>query len=124
MHFLDTVYPLEHPMYDPDVQSGGRGWLLMILLRTPPLYHAALALSAYHRRIIDKVMSTKGCQVSSVIQQTKHLEICMKAVNQLTKNGCPGNGLGIITSVIHLMFYEVQYFHVQKKSRVNTNGIL
>lgn len=48
MHFLDNVFPLQYPMYHPTVLSGGRGWFLSLLLRTKPLYHAALALSSYH----------------------------------------------------------------------------
>lgn len=48
MHFLDNVFPLQYPMYHPTVVSGGRGWFLSLLLRTKPLYHAALALSSYH----------------------------------------------------------------------------
>jgi hypothetical protein len=49
MHYLDVVFPLQFRFYQPLVSEGGRGWLLSILLRTRPLYHAALSLSAYHQ---------------------------------------------------------------------------
>ena len=49
MHYLDIVFPLQFRFYSPLVSEGGRGWLLSILLRTKPLFHAALSLSAYHQ---------------------------------------------------------------------------
>ena len=50
MHYLDIVFPLLFRFYNPLVSEGGRGWLLTILLRTKPLFHAALSLSAYHQK--------------------------------------------------------------------------
>ncbi|KAF5876912.1 putative regulatory protein [Botrytis fragariae] len=49
MHYLDIVFPRQFRFYRPLASEGGRGWLLSILLRTRPLYHAALSLSAYHQ---------------------------------------------------------------------------
>jgi hypothetical protein len=48
MHYLDNVFPLQFPMYKPSFIDGGRGWFLSLLLRTKPLYHAALALASFH----------------------------------------------------------------------------
>lgn len=107
MHFLDTVFPLQYPMYKPGIREGGRGWFLALLLRTKPLYHAALALSAYHRRTIVLAEMQHPCQVAALVQQEKHLENCMKSVNLFVQNSCPNNGLGIVTSVVQLVFFEV-----------------
>lgn len=47
MYYLDYVFPLQFKMYDPTMADGGRGWLLQLLLGTPPIYHVTIALSAY-----------------------------------------------------------------------------
>lgn len=39
------VFPSQFPFYDPAPFGGGRGWLLLIILRTKPLYHAALSMA-------------------------------------------------------------------------------
>lgn len=116
MHFLDVVFPLQYPMYNPGIQEGGRGWLLTLLLRMKPLYHAALALSAYHCRTTMIAKTTKTCSVATLIQQEKHLELGVKQFNQFTQNSCPKNGTGILISVIQLMFYEVFALSPSKSS--------
>lgn len=107
MHFLDHVFPLQFPVYRPGIQGGGRGWLLSALLQTKSLYHAALALSAYHRRTAAPEMLSKPCQIAAVVQQEKHLETCIKSLNTFTQTCCPSNELGVITAILQLSFFEV-----------------
>lgn len=116
MHFLDVIFPLQYPMYKPGIQEGGRGWFLTLLLRMRPLYHAALALSAYHCRTVTIVGTTEARSAAMLIQQEKHLEIGVKQFNQFAQNSCPRNGTGILISVIQLMFYEVCAFTFSKSS--------
>jgi C6 transcription factor Pro1 len=95
-------------MYKPGILDGGRGWLLALLLRTKPLYHAALALSAYHCQTIKLAnLSHTLCQFTSSVQQQEYLELSLKSANQFAQSGCPRNGLGIATAVLELAFYEV-----------------
>ncbi|KAK6858018.1 hypothetical protein PG995_005717 [Apiospora arundinis] len=89
MHFLDTVFPLQYPMYDPDIIEGGRGWLLSLLLRTKPLYHAALA-------------------------QERHLELSLRTVreaithvNEFVHRRQSTNQLGTVASIVELVFFEL-----------------
>lgn len=110
MHFLDAVFPLQYPMYEPGTSEGGRGWLLALLLRTKPLYHAALALSAYHRRTMIPAKRSHPFRTAALNEQEKHLEICiamLKEASQSSQNYCPKNGLGLATSAIQLVFFEV-----------------
>ena len=51
MHYLDVVFPSQFPFYNPAPSDGGRGWLLLIIMRTKPLYHAALSMAAYHESL-------------------------------------------------------------------------
>ncbi|EXJ77214.1 hypothetical protein A1O3_10372 [Capronia epimyces CBS 606.96] len=46
MHYFDHVFPLQFRFHPRDLN---RGWLLWLLIRTGPLYHAALSLSALHQ---------------------------------------------------------------------------
>ncbi len=107
MHFLDHVFPLQYPMYNPGNLEGGRGWLLSILLRTKPLYHAALALSMYHRRTFILAKASHPRRVATLVQQEKHLEICIKSISQSAQGSCPKSGLGIASAVLQLVFFEV-----------------
>jgi len=112
MHFLDHVFPLQYPMYKPKVLEGGRGWLLSLLLRTRPLYHAALALSAYHRRTVTLSNMSDLCRVAALVQQEKHFEICIKSVSEFVRKSCPYKGLGLMDALVQLVFFEV-FFHLE-----------
>ena len=59
MNYLDHVFPIQFNCYTPPVTSLGRGWLLALLTRTKPLYHAALSLSALHMYTVLLKMGDK-----------------------------------------------------------------
>ncbi|CAL3962325.1 unnamed protein product [Diplocarpon coronariae] len=113
MHFLDNVFPLQHPMYRPGVAEGGRGWLLALLLRTKPLYHASLALSAYHRGTVLLAAQRHSHSCSSA-EQEQHLAICLnefqraiKDVDHWVMKACPRDGLGLMASIVQLIYFEL-----------------
>lgn len=49
MHYFDYVFPLQFRFLAQDLDKGGRGWLLWLLVKTGPLYQAALSLAALHQ---------------------------------------------------------------------------
>jgi len=49
MHYFDYVFPLQFRFQTQDLEKGGRGWLLWLLVKTGPLYQAALSLAALHQ---------------------------------------------------------------------------
>ncbi|KAB8304778.1 hypothetical protein EYC80_004126 [Monilinia laxa] len=123
MHFLDNVFPLQYPMYQPDVAEGGRGWLLSLLLKTKPLYHASIGLSAYHRGVVLREKSRGGCTKPSIAEQEGHLAICLSEFQDARRSAqisidkssmCPENGLGIMACSVQLVFFEL--FGVHKSS--------
>ncbi|KAM3086485.1 hypothetical protein ACMFMG_000618 [Clarireedia jacksonii] len=123
MHFLDVVFPLQYPMYKPAITQGGRGWLLSLLLKTKPLYHAALSLSAYHRGVIMLEKSRGQCGKVNISDHEKHFAICLAEFQQTIKDVrqwvtevtvCPVNSLGIMACVVQLIFFEL--FGVQNGS--------
>nr|AGO59048.1 PtaR3 [Pestalotiopsis fici] len=114
MHFLDKVFPLQYPMYRPDILEGGRGWLLALLLQTKSLYHAALALSSYHRRMLVFERISEQCRATAAVQQEKHLETCLNEVRQAmvildqrTRQRKSYDGMGTVTSIVQLVFFEL-----------------
>lgn len=106
MHFLDNIFPLQYPVYKPGVLEGGRGWLLPLISSTHPLYHAALAFGAYYRAV-TLPSTSQSSRVAASVEQGKHFEVCIKEINLFTQRGCQYNKLGIITTIIQLVFYEV-----------------
>jgi hypothetical protein len=106
MHFLDDVFHLQYPLYKPSALEGGRGWLLPLILQTRSLYHVALTFGACYRTIALPSAS-QSSRVAAKFEQGKHFEICIKSLNMFAKNACPFKKLGIVTTVVQLIFYEV-----------------
>lgn len=95
-------------MYKPLTRSGGRGWLLAALLRTKPLYHAALALSVYHHRIATHGATTNiSDHADLAIRQERHMEACLEILNQETLQGCPKRPRDMMSTMLQLLFFEV-----------------
>ncbi|KAJ0421547.1 fungal-specific transcription factor domain-containing protein [Aspergillus carlsbadensis] len=113
MHFLDEIFPLQYPVYKPDLLEGGRGWLLHLLLRTKPLYHAALALSSYHMMITGFSVISPECRVFSVVKKEERLAMCLEEVQrtirdvQVFTRERSHNALGLLASVVQLVFFEL-----------------
>lgn len=120
MHFVDNVFPLQYPMYKPEVSEGGRGWLLSLLLKTKPLYHASIGLSAYHRGVVLRELTSGGCTKPSIAEQESHLAICLTEFQEAIRSAhdcakdcvygrdiCVGSSLAIMACVVQLVFFEV-----------------
>lgn len=122
MHFLDKVFPLQYPMYDPNTMDGGRGWLLSSLLQSKSFYHAALASSTYHRRTTNSEKMSRQQQVTALVQQEKYLEISIRLVNESAQQLCPTSRLGIIASVVQLIFLEVPAYLYQRSNIIVTDN--
>ncbi|KAK9415743.1 putative Pestheic acid cluster transcriptional regulator 3 [Seiridium unicorne] len=114
MHFIDNVFPLQYPAYKPEMREGGRGWLLHLLLQTKPLYHAALALSSYHRLVVMYQSASPECRLAATVQQEQQLEKCLNEVqrtianvSQFVEQAKQVNRMGIATSIVQLVFFEL-----------------
>jgi hypothetical protein len=81
MHFLDHVFPLEFPFYNPSMFEGGRGWILSLLMRTKPLYHAALSISAYHHTALNRAKNTM-CKIETWNELQKHHTLALQELHQ------------------------------------------
>ncbi|KAH9904155.1 fungal-specific transcription factor domain-containing protein [Xylariomycetidae sp. FL2044] len=114
MLFLDKVFPLQYLMYKPDILNDGRGWLLAILLRTKPLYHAVLALASYYRLMTISAMVSPACRAVAMTQSENHLGLslaelqeAMKLVDHLAGKKRAKYDTGTVFSIIQLVFFEL-----------------
>lgn len=117
MHYLDVVFPLLFRFYNPLVSEGGRGWLLMILLRTKPLFHAALSLSAQHAQKLttateadeghDPLSELTRHHILALTELRGHID-CLKLPegNMTTKTQ-----VEILACIIHLISFEVSIMY-------------
>jgi C6 transcription factor Pro1 len=108
MHFLDNVFPLQYPMYKPEIERAGRGWLLALLLRTKHLYHVAQAFSTYHLRTSNLVGMDESSRIQALVRQEKHLEICLQQASHLAQTTSLKVGQGFLITVTQLLFFEVR----------------
>lgn len=60
MHYLDNVFYIQFQFHTPVVAEGGRGWILSLLTRTKPLYHAALRYVMQACKICRLIRITHG----------------------------------------------------------------
>lgn len=78
MNYLDHVFPLQFNRYTPPVTELGRGWLLALLTRTKPLYHAALALSAFYMHSILQKAGRIKCSDIHWEEMKRHHSLAFK----------------------------------------------
>ena len=113
MHYLDIVFPLLFRFYNPLVSEGGRGWLLTILLRTKPLFHAALSLSAYHQKklhavdtnenISDTLLDLEGHHILTLVELRHHIDSLKTSRGTMTRK----TQVEVLACMIHLISFEV-----------------
>ena len=113
MHYLDIVFPLLFRFYNPLVSEGGRGWLLTILLRTKPLFHAALSLSAYHQKkllavdtnenISNTLPDLEGHHILTLVELRHHIDSLKTSRGTMTRK----TQVEVLACMIHLISFEV-----------------
>jgi hypothetical protein len=115
MHYLDIVFFLQYPMYKSSVVDGGRGWVLSLLLRIKPLYHAALALSAYHRgAMLLASQRDESRYPINLNEQEEHLakffdefRASTTRVGHFVEQRRPGDCMTVLSCIVQLVFFEV-----------------
>lgn len=69
-------------MYKLDIVEGRREWLLASLFQARPLFHAALALSSYHRQ---PVLNTEAGETGPTRRSMHHEEHLAKSLTEFHK---------------------------------------
>jgi C6 transcription factor Pro1 len=115
MHYLDVVFPNQFPFYNPSAEEGGRGWLLLIILRTKPLYLAALSMAAYHQQSRRRKFcsSMDPGSVAVDIFQTHHslaikeLRLYLDTFKQEERAQSLEGNIEVLASIVFLICLEV-----------------
>ncbi|KAH8905818.1 hypothetical protein BR93DRAFT_704983 [Coniochaeta sp. PMI_546] len=116
MHYLDYTFPFLNPFYRPPILDGGRGWLLVALMRNKALFHIALSLSAH---LFSEVLkhgtdAHNECRAHSwdslqAQQQlaVRELQADMQELNHRGVQGYLAASGHVMGSVIQLLSFEV-----------------
>jgi hypothetical protein len=113
MYYLDFVFPLQFKMYDPTAAEGGRGWLLSLLLRTPPLYHMTLALSAHVFEIVEIPNGAKERKQASLALLGSALQNLQKYIhiyNQQKNARNLEDRIKVLGCILQMMAFIVRLF--------------
>lgn len=110
MHYLDHVFFIQFRFYTPSLSSGGRGWLLSLLTRTKPLYHAAMSLSAFHRQsLLTLEQGHKETDHLDELQLRHNLTLneLQLFISANTANSAFDQNVQILACVVQLISFEV-----------------
>lgn len=122
MHYLDHVFHLQFRFHSPSVRTGGRGWLLWLLIRTSPLYHAALSLSALHQHVIlHRTKNADHSGTENSFNTTLHelneyhgrtlqeLQVCLQTSHTDTGDPDLGRQIEILACGVQLISFQVWF---------------
>ncbi|TLD27105.1 hypothetical protein PspLS_04330 [Pyricularia sp. CBS 133598] len=94
MAYLDYVFPFLYPFYRPPIFSGGRGWLLTLLMSNKALLHASLTLVSFFMAVWfhqdgladgqagdgkNDSSSSSGAQAGDQGGKVRHVRTCQMA---------------------------------------------
>ncbi|KAH8202740.1 hypothetical protein TruAng_003116 [Truncatella angustata] len=82
MVYLDYVFPYISPFYRPPLLQGGRGWLLVLLMRNKPLFHAALSLASYFFSVMisSSILGHESCHQNNWNELLKQQELAIQSL--------------------------------------------
>lgn len=127
MHYLDHVFPVHFPFYNPPIAEGGRNWLLASLTSSRSAYYATLGLSELHSQAVHS-HGKEGKGADYEEQETHYKKACRHLqqdydLDSLTfgKNSSELRKLiQLSVSVLQLMSYEVRsYLRQPRASQIN-----
>lgn len=110
MYYMDCIFPMQFKMYNPAPIEGGRGWLLSILLRTPPLYYMSLALAAHCMEVLenpnvsDESKGITGAQLSSALQ---NLQQYITVFNEQPGHGDLEENIKVLVCIMQMIGFVV-----------------
>lgn len=116
MLYLDYTFPFLNPFYRPPILDGGRGWILVSMMRNKALFHIALSLSAYlFSEVLKHGSDThNACKIhnwtSLQAQQqlaVRELQADMQELNRRGVQGYLSASAHVMSSVIQLLTFEV-----------------
>ncbi|KAM3077269.1 hypothetical protein ACMFMG_003267 [Clarireedia jacksonii] len=116
MHYLDHVFFIQFRFHTPSLSSG-RGWLLSLLTRNKPLYHAALSLSAFHRQSLLHEQESGQADIDYLHELQRHHNLTLKELQHFihthnkndSEQGQFDGNIQILACMVQLISFEL--FH-------------
>ncbi len=106
MHYLDHVFYIQFPFYNSFPPNAGRGWLFQLLVQNKSVYHAALALSQYHRRsILPSIDNGNEYYVIALRQLQDAIGVSQKWFGTIGLT----HSVGALACSLFLLFLEVRH---------------
>ncbi|EMR81243.1 putative c6 transcription protein [Botrytis cinerea BcDW1] len=114
MHYLDHVFFIQFRFHTPSLSSG-RGWLLSLLTKTKPLYHAALTLSAFHRQSLILERESGQAETDYLHELQHHYDLALKGLQDfihennrnVSEQGAFDGNIQILACMIQLISFEL-----------------
>ncbi|KAE8448824.1 hypothetical protein EG329_008826 [Mollisiaceae sp. DMI_Dod_QoI] len=106
MYYLDCVFPMQFKMYNPSPLEGGRGWLLSLLLRTPPLYYMSLALAAHCMEVLEAPNGSdesKGITSAQLASALQNLQQYITVFNEQPGPGSLDENIKVLVCIMQMI---------------------
>jgi hypothetical protein len=118
MSYLDYVFPVLFPFYQPSVFEGGRAWLLTLALKHPAFYHNIVGLAAYFYCAVPVMpgLSQDTCAAKAQSELQVHMNKAVQGVQDSLRN-TPAAGVHhsladnvlLLGNIIQLVNFEVAF---------------
>ncbi|KAK8058851.1 hypothetical protein PG994_009299 [Apiospora phragmitis] len=123
MLYIDYVFPFLSPFYRPQLSEGGRGWLLVLLIKNKALFHTALSLASYFTAVIMagwEPGSHEDCKVHNWGELQKQQELGIQAlqrdlerVNERGVARSLKNSVRCLEGIAQALYFEVAVANTQ-----------
>lgn len=124
MHYFDHTFRRQFRFHNPNPNAGGRGWLLWLLSRTGPLYHAALSLSALHQ--YGMLGQNDGAKYTELVgyhaKALEDLQLFVQRIRESHKVDDLGQQIAILSCGVMLISFEVS--GPSRSHRDSANSVL
>ncbi|KAL6895099.1 fungal-specific transcription factor domain-containing protein [Trichoderma evansii] len=111
--YLDTVFPLLFPQYEPTTLSGGRSWISALLKTNKAVFHSALGTSAYYFALMLAKDATHTlrtpCEQHLWDTLAKHMEMSIKTIKHDMDQYHLQGSCSDVFSKLHVLEGVVQY---------------
>lgn len=111
--YLDTIFPLLFPLYEPATLSGGRSWIPALLKANKAVFHGTISLGAYYFTLLlakdaNHTLRTP-CEQHVWDTLANHMDLSIQVIKQDMDRYHADNKHLDVSSKLHVLAGVVQY---------------